>query len=85
MMIQFHKRDVLLWRSWGIFPSWAYQDGLDMLLPSGRVVRFVPCKNTSTPALKPIESPGYKEWVRMMDKTEIIVSVYRIREEVKVS
>ena len=67
------KRDVLLWKSWGIFPQEAFTLGLKMHLPSGKVCEFVPCKQTRTPALKPIQSEGYREWVRTYNQTELIV------------
>lgn len=71
----FHKRDVLLWRSWGVFPPVLFDVGLVMTLPSGRDVTFVPCKKTSKPALKPVPSDGYREWVRTPNATEMLVLV----------
>ena len=73
--LQFHKRDVLLWRSWGLFPKEAFEKGLMMTLPSGREVKFVPCKNTKTPALKPVSSPGCREWVNTPHATELVVEI----------
>lgn len=72
---QFHKRDTVIWSTWGVFPKGAFMHGMSMLLPSGRTVLFVPCERTSRPALKPIKSPGYKEWINTPLQTELVVQV----------
>jgi len=75
LQIILQKRDVLIWKSWGILPESAFQLGVRMMLPSGRVCNFVPCQSTATPALKPVSSEGYKEWVKTYNGTEMLVAV----------
>jgi len=81
LQVQFYKRDVLIWRSWGVFPPKAFELGMKMVLPSGRIVSFAPCTRTSAPALKPVPSDGYKEWVRTYDGTELLVGVESLLPE----
>jgi hypothetical protein len=83
MQKTFHKRDVLLWKSWGIFPTAAFESGMVMMLPSGRECKFVPCKSSKfekSKALKPDTSRGYKEWVSTPNETELTVEIV-IQEE----
>lgn len=80
MQVQFFKRDTLIWRSWGAIPFSAFDTGVIMTLPSGRTVKFLPCKSTKTPALKPIPSVGYGEWCMMPNQTEILATIEPIGE-----
>ena len=76
--VQFYKRDTLIWKTWGLFPNLAFEAGMMMQQPSGRNVKFVPASTTKSPALKPVRSEGYAEWVRTYNGTEMIVTVRKL-------
>jgi hypothetical protein len=80
-VVEFHKRDVLIWRSWRILDPIAFKYGITMLLPSGRHVKFMPCKTTTTEALKPVKSEGYREWVNMPLRTHVLAEVTYHRDK----
>jgi len=84
MEILFDKRDDLLWKSWGIFPREAFTMGLAMRLPEGRVCKFMPCENTPSPALKPVRSEGYRDWIDTRTQTRMVVTIRPLTEEERI-